>query len=106
MNGKSIIAGLMLLVFFESAVAGVLERTRETGVFRIGYRSDAAPLSYKNDIGEPAGYSVSLCRRIASAVREAIGVTAISVEYVAVGRGTGGRAGPDAARPRGRHQDP
>ncbi len=85
MNGKSIIAGLMLLVFFESAVAGVLERTRETGVFRIGYRSDAAPLSYKNDIGEPAGYSVSLCRRIASAVREAIGVTAISVEYVAVG---------------------
>lgn len=68
-----------------SAAAGVLEQTRESGVFRIGYRTDAAPLSFKNDIGEPDGYSVALCRVIASAVRREIGVGAISVEYVPVG---------------------
>lgn len=85
MNGKVAVVGLMLLALVESAMAGVLERTRDSGVFRIGYRTDAAPLSYRNDIGEPAGYSVSLCRQVASAVRRAIGVSAISVEYVAVG---------------------
>ena len=67
------------------ADAGVLERTRETGVFRIGYRTDAAPLSYQNDIGEADGYSLALCRVVASAVRRNIGVGRISVQYVPVG---------------------
>lgn len=48
---------------------GTLAKIAKSGEFVIGYRSDASPLSYENASGEPAGYSVDLCRRIAAAVK-------------------------------------
>ena len=46
---------------------GTLERIADRGEFRIGYRTDARPLSFEEN-GEAAGYSVDFCRRIAAAV--------------------------------------
>ena len=48
---------------------GTLERVADRGEIRIGYRTDARPLSYVEN-GQPAGYSVDFCRRIAAAVRD------------------------------------
>jgi polar amino acid transport system substrate-binding protein/glutamate/aspartate transport system substrate-binding protein len=75
------VGGAMLLA--DSASAGALDRVRETGVFKIGYRTDAAPYSYKTDSGEPAGYVVDLCRQIAAAVQKEAG-REIKAEYVIV----------------------
>lgn len=36
----------------------------EEGVLRVGYRTDAAPFSYQDDSGEPAGYTVELCKQV------------------------------------------
>ena len=47
---------------------GTLEKIARTGEFLIGYRADSSPLSYENSDGEPSGYSVDLCRRIAAGV--------------------------------------
>lgn len=58
----------VLLVAAQSATAGTLERVRETGVFRIGFRADAKPYSYVDDKGRPAGYIVDLCRQVARAL--------------------------------------
>ena len=70
-------------------VAGVqaqtLERIRDTGTFKIGYREDAAPFSFRNTLGEPAGFSVELCRLVAAEARAALGLDEIAIEYVAVG---------------------
>ena len=85
MRGLASSLMLMCALAAADASAGVLDRTRETGVFKIGYRTDAAPLSYQNDIGEPDGYSLDLCRVVASAVRQAAGVDKIAVQYVPVG---------------------
>ena len=51
------------------AASTTLERIAESGTFRIGYVPDAAPLSFNNGDGDPAGYSIDLCRYIAVAVR-------------------------------------
>ena len=80
------IAGLVLaLASFAcgTADAGTLDRVRETGVFRIGYRADAKPYSFRNDHGQPAGYIVDLCLEVAAAVRAEIG-DKVRVEYVLV----------------------
>ena len=45
-----------------------LDKIARTGEFVIGYRADSSPLSYENSLGEPSGYSVDLCRRIAAAI--------------------------------------
>ncbi len=41
---------------------------RDSGVFRIGYRADAKPYSYRTEQGQAAGYIVDLCTEIATAL--------------------------------------
>jgi len=60
---------------------GTLERVADRGEFRIGYRTDARPLSYEEN-GEAAGYSVDFCRRIAAAVREHLSLADMRVTFV------------------------
>jgi len=67
-----------------SAFAGTLDQIRDTGVFKIGYRTDAAPYAYKNTLGEAAGYSVDLCRAVAASVKQSLGMKEISIKYVPV----------------------
>jgi ABC-type amino acid transport substrate-binding protein len=77
-----IIGGGLLLA--GGASAGTLDRVRESGVFKIGYRTDAAPFSYNNAIGEPAGYVVDLCREVAAATKQELALADLKVEYVTV----------------------
>ncbi len=79
----SVIVAAVLLVS-QSAAAGTLDRVRETGVFRIGYRTDAPPFSYDSAIGEPAGYIVDLCREVAAAAKQELGLKSLKVAYVTV----------------------
>ena len=65
--------------------AQTLERVRETGTFKIGFREDAAPFSFRDTLGEPSGFSVELCRLVAAQVKQALGLEEISIEYVPVG---------------------
>jgi ABC-type amino acid transport substrate-binding protein len=60
---------------------GTLERVADRGEFRIGYRTDARPLSFEEN-GEAAGYSVDFCRRIAAAVREHLDLSDMEVTFV------------------------
>ena len=62
---------------------GTLERIADRNEFRIGYRTDARPLSFQKD-GEAQGYSVDFCRRIAVAVREHLKLPDMKVTYVPV----------------------
>ncbi len=63
---------------------GTLEKIARTGEFVIGYRTDASPLSYENADGEPSGYSVDLCRRIAAGVKAHLGKDDIETKFVRV----------------------
>lgn len=61
------------------ASAGTLDRVRDSGVFRIGYRADAKPYSYRNEHGQAAGYIVDLCTEVARELG-----SAVRIEYVLV----------------------
>jgi ABC-type amino acid transport substrate-binding protein len=79
----SIIVAALLFVS-GTADAGTLDRVRAAGVFKIGYRTDAPPFSYNSAIGEPAGYIVDLCREVAAAAKQDVGLKDLKVEYVTV----------------------
>ncbi len=66
------------------ASEGTLEKIERTGEFLIGYRTDASPLSYENADGQPSGYSVDLCRRIAAAVKAHLGKEDVKTKFVRV----------------------
>lgn len=50
------------------ASAQTLERVKETGEIKMGYRTDAAPLSFTDENGQPAGYSPLVCAGVAQAI--------------------------------------
>jgi ABC-type amino acid transport substrate-binding protein len=63
---------------------GTLEKIAESGEIVIGYRTDASPLSYHNADGQPSGYAVDLCRRIAAGVKAHIGDSDIETKFVTI----------------------
>src|SRR5262245_32192703 len=76
------LAGCLVLMS-QFADAGTLDRVRETRTIKLGYRVDAKPHAYRTERGEPAGYSIDLCKEVAAAVIQSIG-SAIKTEFVPV----------------------
>lgn len=78
---------LVLLFSFSAAaqkLTGTMKKIADTGVFTIGYNVDSFPFSFIDSSGAPAGYSVDLCRRIATATKEEIGMNSLDVKFVQV----------------------
>jgi glutamate/aspartate transport system substrate-binding protein len=75
---------LSVLASTQAAAEGTLEKISRTGEFVIGYRTDSLPLSFQNRQGQPAGYSVDLCRRIGEGVKRHFSDEDITVKFVPV----------------------
>jgi ABC-type amino acid transport substrate-binding protein len=76
---RLVILTVLLAIAAQTAAAATLDRVRETGIFRIGYRADARPYSYQDSKGKPAGYIVDLCKEVAYALGPGV-----RTEYVLV----------------------
>jgi len=65
-------------VFAQSAedpveLIGTLAKARAAGALTIAYRESSVPFSYLSDRGEPIGYSIELCRKLAEAIGDSVG---------------------------------
>ena len=86
MRGK--LAIILLVVFFASPLlaqelTGTLQQIKKSGQIRIGYRAAEPPMSFLGKDGNPAGYSIDICRSIVNGVEEKIGAD-VKVEYLPV----------------------
>jgi ABC-type amino acid transport substrate-binding protein len=73
-----------LLITIGIASAGTLDRVGQEKSIRIAYREDAPPFSYKDKIGEPAGFMVDLCRAVAKHLADQRSLSSLNVVYVPV----------------------
>lgn len=69
---------------FAQEPEGTLEKIERTGEFLIGYRTDSSPLSYVNAKGEPSGYSVDFCQRIAASINAHFDKKDIKAKFVRI----------------------
>lgn len=83
-RSRLVLSLVALLTLSQAALAATLDDIRERGMIRIGVRQDARPFSYYNELGEPAGYTVELCRAVLVRLKEAIDLQELKVEYVKV----------------------
>ena len=67
-----------------AAETGTLERIRHKGVITLGYIDGAAPFSFAGAGEEPQGYSVDLCREIASGIRAQLKLVKLDTRWVAL----------------------
>lgn len=81
-NSIALLALTLLCTFAIQAQADTLGQIRKSGEIRLGYRTDAPPMSYNDANGQPAGYSVELCRRIATAVKDELKLKDLKVTMV------------------------
>jgi len=65
-----------------AAQSGTLDKIRKTGVITMGYIGNAVPFSFKGEGGQPQGYSVDLCREIASGIRGQLGLSNLETRWV------------------------
>ncbi len=66
------------------AADGVLDRIKADGEIRMGFREDAAPLSFRNEAGDPAGYSVLICDAVAEGLAKQVGTETIETTWLPV----------------------
>jgi ABC-type amino acid transport substrate-binding protein len=77
----TVILALFALSGGALAESPTLARIADTGSITIGYVPDAPPLSFDDEDGNVAGYSIDLCRHIASAIRFDLGLEKIDIKF-------------------------
>jgi glutamate/aspartate transport system substrate-binding protein len=87
MSNRTLTAPLLIAVVCALALptlapAGTLDQIKKSGEIRLGYRTDSLPLAFNEPSGQPSGYSVDLCRRIAAAVKETLKLNDLKITYV------------------------
>ena len=78
------VASAALVAAAGLASAGTLDRIGQEKAIRIAYREDAPPFSYKDKLGEPAGFMVDLCRAVAKKLAEQLNLPSLNATYVSV----------------------
>lgn len=82
---RTAILALLLVAASASASAATLDRVKETGHLRLGYLTNARPLTFRGgESGSPDGYGIALCQRIVEAVKTRLGQGQIEVQWVPV----------------------
>ena len=85
---RSILGTILLMSFLANPLSaqeiiGTLEQIKKSGQIRIGYRLSEPPMSFKDQEGNPAGYSIDICRNIITEVEKKIG-TSVKTKYIPV----------------------
>lgn len=75
------VAALVPALTHGQATDKTLQRIRDSKAIIIAYRTDAPPFSYEAH-GQPAGYTVELCKRVVASLEQQLKVQPITVKWV------------------------
>jgi polar amino acid transport system substrate-binding protein len=64
--------------------SGTLDRIRGSGRIALGYRADDPPMSYRDGNGQPAGFAVTICRKIAQELKAELQLQELAVDWTAL----------------------
>jgi polar amino acid transport system substrate-binding protein/glutamate/aspartate transport system substrate-binding protein len=67
--------------------AQTLDRIKSSGELRIGFRTDAPPLSYTDEAGNPAGYAPLVCAELAQGLANGLEMDNLEVSFLPVTAG-------------------
>jgi glutamate/aspartate transport system substrate-binding protein len=84
--GLAICAVLLALVGPAAGqeIRPTLDKIKETGVIHLGNRATSRPFSFLGSDGQPVGFSIDLCLRVAGAIRESLKLPGLKVAWVTV----------------------
>lgn len=81
----AVLAIALLSPYPGKAIAeSTLDQIAASGKVRIGFRQSVPPMSFRDNDGNPVGYSVDLCALVVDAVRIKLGNPEIAVDFLPV----------------------
>lgn len=78
---RMLVLPILAALFALPASAQTLERIKETNRLNLGFRSDAAPISFADEQGSPAGYTPLICVGVAKAIAVALQLPDLAVSF-------------------------
>jgi ABC-type amino acid transport substrate-binding protein len=63
---------------------GRLKTIAETATLRIAYRTDSRPFAFVDAQGQPTGYTIELCERVAKSLEQQLQLPSLAIEWVPV----------------------
>jgi ABC-type amino acid transport substrate-binding protein len=78
-----VVCAMLLAVGAQAQDTGTLKKIRDAKSITLGYRTDSPPFSFAGPDGQPAGYSVDLCKRVAASLERSLGGS-LAIKWVAV----------------------
>jgi ABC-type amino acid transport substrate-binding protein len=79
-----LLAAICLATSFTATAADTLAKIRETQTMVIAYREGSMPFSFRDEHGQPVGYSVDFCLKIADAVKRELKLPNLKVQFLPV----------------------
>jgi len=73
-----------LLIAASAASAQTLDKVRNSGTIRLGYRADAVPFSFVGADQQPSGFSVDLCKRVVQGLARDLKLAGLKTVWVPV----------------------
>jgi ABC-type amino acid transport substrate-binding protein len=61
---------------------GALRKIRDSKSITIAYRTDALPFSFNDEKGQPAGYTVDLCKRVVASIEQQLKIQGLKVNWM------------------------
>lgn len=81
---RILLSAAVLALAATASQAQTLDRIKETNTLNLGFRTDAPPLSYRDEEGRPAGFSLLVCNQIAQAIANVLQLEELNAEFIAV----------------------
>jgi ABC-type amino acid transport substrate-binding protein len=78
------IALLAACAAVSAQTTGTLKKIADSKTIVLGYRTEAAPFSFTGSDGQPAGYSVDLCKRVVTSLEQQLKTGPLAVRWVPV----------------------
>ena len=61
---------------------GALRKIRDSKSITVAYRTDALPFSFNDEKGQPAGYTVDLCKRVVASIEQQLKLQGMKVNWM------------------------
>jgi glutamate/aspartate transport system substrate-binding protein len=77
-------AALGVQLAMAQPLEGRLQAIQASATLRIAYRTDSRPFSYIDPAGQPSGYTIELCERVAKSMQRELGLPELAIRWVQV----------------------
>lgn len=78
----ALLASLMATPALGAELTGKLKSISDSKTILIGHRTESIPFSFVDTNGEPMGYSVDLCKRVAAGIQQQLKLPKLDVKFI------------------------